>query len=242
MINTWRGRLEEYYICFLCSNFNAPPKWSHAASHWVEIHPSISFAALHFVLNTSSRSLLALTFIFLHHSPLWFLLLPSFTLPLFLQSLHLLHPSFSLPAPLIIFFCHVYGANSGGSWQFPNCFMRYCRSRCAVQKKGWQLSWVLDVSGETLWGMEGFSTTCSRPGDAENERERGGECWPTAMRSDKGRLLGLQPGQLLWHTHTRWQRFPDPDPGDRAILDPDPDGVFHQRCVKRQTVIEMEVQ
>lgn len=138
MINTWGGRLEEITsVSFVLTS--VLPKWYHAASHWEEIHLSIFSIALPFTL--ALTLVLALSFHF-HLSPL---LLPFSPTLIFLSSLlshlpsslHLLYPSFplSLSPPLSSSSSVTYGANSGASWQFSNCFMRYCRSRCAAQKR-----------------------------------------------------------------------------------------------------------
>lgn len=73
MINTWRGRLEEITsVPFVLTS--VLPKWSHAASHWVEIHLSISFAALLFTLVLALVLVLSFQF---HLSPLFSSMLPS---------------------------------------------------------------------------------------------------------------------------------------------------------------------
>lgn len=68
-------------------------------------------------------------------------------------------------APLIIVLSHVYGTNSGNNRQYSNCFIR---ARCAAQQRDAIYSRGLDVRRETLWTMEGFSTTCRPLSDGEN--------------------------------------------------------------------------
>lgn len=129
-----------------------------------------------------------------------------FSFPSFLPLIHLLYPSYSLTfplsAPLIMVFCHVYGAN-GGSWQFPNCFMRYCRPRCAAQKRA-ASSAVCMMSGDFMedGGLFYHLQTPVWWIECERQRKRG---WPTLMQSNKGMISwSISRAAVMASTHDGW--------------------------------------